>query len=171
MIAILIATAQTTLWPFLTGLRTAPQLWLVFLSYFILTRRLEKAVVIVYFYGFVFSCFSLHPVGYFYLALLILTVVMTFFRDRLLGPGGSSGNTYLFAIITGVLVVWHVSTWAMTWVFDATPSPVAPLTRGFEWLLTIPFMTPIHSFMRYVDKPSSRPSVLATIVTTKGGDE
>lgn len=166
-VAILLATAQTTLWPFLTGLKTAPQFWLIFISYFILTRTLQKAIVIVYFYGFVFSCFSLHPVGYFYLSLLILTVLMSFARDRLLGPGGSSGGTYLIASMTGVLFIWHASTWLLTWAFDTHPAPAALMTGGFEWLLTLPFVAPVQNFLRRLDKPSSRPSVLASVVTGK----
>lgn|GEM_PF-5623642 len=165
LIAFLMASIQCSIWPYLTGLKIAPQLWIVFISYFVLHRGLTKAVLLVYFYGFLFSYFSVHPLGFFLLSLLIMTITMSFLKDRLLGPGGSSGLTYSFVSISGFLILWHLSSWSMAALFDKSPAPWNLVQRILETLLTLPFALFLHPIMNYFDTTTDRPSVLATMVT------
>lgn len=170
IVALLIASMQTVLWPLFTGLNPAPQLWLVFIGYFILTRPIQKGVILSYYYAFVFSHFTIHPFGFTLIALFITAVSLSFFRDRLLGPGGSSGYSYLIVTCAGLVFVWHMSTWLIGVILDTNTPPLFPLHRIFDIVLTVPFGILLFPVLKFLDSGDPRAGSHLTIVAA-GGDE
>jgi hypothetical protein len=104
------------------------------------------------------------------ISLFFTALALSFFRDRLLGPGGSSGYSYLVVTCSGLVVVWHISTWFIGVLFDSNIPPLFPLHRIFDVILTVPFGILLFPALKFLDNGDPRASAHLNIVAA-GGEE
>ena len=163
-ISLLVCIFQTFAWPQVMGLHVTPQLWVIILLYFRLQKSLLRALIYLLLHGYIFSYFTAQPLGYIWLAGLLVVSTVSFFKDRFFGPG----KFYSFSGVAFGLLLWNIFSVIISMMFERRFIYPQLINRFFDIFISVPFSGLIFSVLNFFEQPDDKPSVLASVVHSKG---
>ena len=147
LLIFVLASAQTTLWPYFLGATPVPQTWLVVTIYLTLYRPVSISFFLAYYIGLIVSSFTAAPLGVLLCTLAVLVAMISYVRRSFFWP-----NTRYFVMATFFsTLLFHVLYVSFSNFQDPNPAPALIGTRLLEVTLTTLTAVPIYWLMKFLD--------------------
>ena len=149
LLAVLLASFQSSLWLQLFGYTPPPYMWLAVVNYWVMFRRPGRALIMNYLVAYALFAMTGMPLNILFSVLLMNFAVLYFIRDRVFW----AGPTHFMLACGGSAFFMPISIMISCLIFEAHPFLDF---HAFAWIITALFTAlaalPIYYVLVFIDR-------------------